>query len=1101
MSYDLTNPKLLKEWDKIKDSDVFPSLDAFAELFYQNPSCKCYRKYTSYPWSKENFFFGTYEEFLTYQRTTTEIPFYLASKIGTKVFNLTLLSFFRDENNKICAKCRCDCGNETIKPFDGIAKGNIRSCGCLSRRIISEPKSIKQTHPEILAHWDYEKNTILDTSVTSQSTKIVWWKCVQCNTSFEQSVSSFLRKKHCPTCDEKSRESVWRIYPELVEDEWDYEKNEIDPKDFLVSSSKLVWWKPRYGHSFQATVAERMRSPQGTSFEEQAIYYYVKQLFKDAINRGKYAFDDSGEIEIDIYIPCLHFAIEYDGAFWHKNKIDRDYHKNSVLKNAGAHLLRVRESGLADLEDNFGEVIYRKTSSGDTGLHLQEVINEVIRSIKTYITVNQFNLTNDIQLSLDAFKLTKEKLIEDRPNIYAQYITAYQKDNITKTCLMKFWDFEKNGNLLPQNVSIKAGIFVVLTCPKGHSFHVPPSRYKLSVDQSSQCKHCILNHCPAIFEYADCDARNCDIYNSLLETSNYVPINEGNRHSRFVEREEISIESSPCTKMLVKSSHLLYKKMQKSIADRLEKSPEKISSKTLLKWLISLDIYDRFDFLKAVDAVGQNTSPSLIDKMKDVLHNKVSLNNTYFTTTIGVPDTISADVALGFFKTYGSKSFSFSSLKYFDAPVIMDDFCDLLLSECRRNDFVCMVINHFDLAGKIEREYECLSNEFLVRLYKLLTRLNQIQFISEFDKCKKLLYSKISTDLSVAEDKSAKSVISIIQNCGSATKAQVRSWIDETLSPQKEQIIYLLYQKGFLKLIGSKASDSAGCKFSSKELNIDFIGDVETQLNIMAILGIHRFKYSLKLFDNPKFSDRFVSLIKKSADTSDEFLISGYDSDQLKAEILANVDTLSYAFAKQLYSMLMYLSTTVDRPYPCWYDDDPKEAMSALKRKITGKEPHYIAKKENLASPLTLGVTITFPDDVRAKHEAEIRELEEIEQHKFGEREPNGGTSGSLQSSADAPKNISHSSKKAKKKSSSNTAATIFNALWTFTKGAFFALWQICQVLVVIATLIFAFLDGLFFHKIRMQGIRKRAAQKAARTRKRNAPYKPSKRSRHYNLK
>ncbi len=52
MSYDLTNSKLLKEWDKIKDSDVFPSLDAFAELFYQNPSCKCYRKYTSY-YSKE----------------------------------------------------------------------------------------------------------------------------------------------------------------------------------------------------------------------------------------------------------------------------------------------------------------------------------------------------------------------------------------------------------------------------------------------------------------------------------------------------------------------------------------------------------------------------------------------------------------------------------------------------------------------------------------------------------------------------------------------------------------------------------------------------------------------------------------------------------------------------------------------------------------------------------------------------------------------------------------------------------------------------------------------------------------------------------------
>ena len=159
----------------------------------------------------------------------------------------------------------------------------------------------------------------------------------------------------------------------------------------MVSSSELVWWKPHYGQPFQATVTERMRSPQGTSFEEQAIYYYVKQLFKDTINRGKYTFDDSGEIEIDIYIPSLHFAIEYDGAFWHKNKGDRDCFKNSVLKNAGVHLLRVRESGLADLKDNFGEVIYRKTSSSGTGLHLQEVINEVIKSIKKYGLAFKYN--------------------------------------------------------------------------------------------------------------------------------------------------------------------------------------------------------------------------------------------------------------------------------------------------------------------------------------------------------------------------------------------------------------------------------------------------------------------------------------------------------------------------------------------------------------------------------------------------------------------------------------------------------------------------------------------------------------------------------------
>ena len=72
MSIDLKNKKLLKEWEKIKDSDIFASFEDFAEFYY-----------------------------------TT--------------------------------------------------KSNTRSCGCLSQRIISEIKSIKQTHPEILAYWDYEK--------------------------------------------------------------------------------------------------------------------------------------------------------------------------------------------------------------------------------------------------------------------------------------------------------------------------------------------------------------------------------------------------------------------------------------------------------------------------------------------------------------------------------------------------------------------------------------------------------------------------------------------------------------------------------------------------------------------------------------------------------------------------------------------------------------------------------------------------------------------------------------------------------------------------------------------------------------------------------
>ena len=65
---------------------------------------------------------------------------------------------------------------------------------------------------------------------------------------------------------------------------------------------------------------KRTQASSGTSFEEQAIYYYIKQLFRDAVNRGIYSFNDNESIELDIYIPCLRFAIEYDGAYWHNRK-------------------------------------------------------------------------------------------------------------------------------------------------------------------------------------------------------------------------------------------------------------------------------------------------------------------------------------------------------------------------------------------------------------------------------------------------------------------------------------------------------------------------------------------------------------------------------------------------------------------------------------------------------------------------------------------------------------------------------------------------------------------------------------------------------------
>ena len=172
MSIDLNNKNLLKEWAKIEYADIFPSLEKFAKYYYANGEKKCFRINTNDPWSKDNFFFGEYSELLIYYKK--EHP---KKHIGKKFHSLTIIDMFWQEHNgkeKLYAKCKCDCGNEVIKLFERITDGDSKSCGCLSGRNAPKNQSLSETHHELLLFWDYEKNTILDTEVTSKSERSVW---------------------------------------------------------------------------------------------------------------------------------------------------------------------------------------------------------------------------------------------------------------------------------------------------------------------------------------------------------------------------------------------------------------------------------------------------------------------------------------------------------------------------------------------------------------------------------------------------------------------------------------------------------------------------------------------------------------------------------------------------------------------------------------------------------------------------------------------------------------------------------------------------------------------------------------------------------------
>ena len=126
---------------------------------------------------------------------------------------------------------------------------------------------ITETHPDVAAEWDHERNETGPTDVTYGSGIVVWWRCsVQgCGHRWLARVGDRTRGKGCPECRRHrkpaSGQSLADRRPELIV-EWDHERNEMEPTDVTCGSRIRAWWRCSVrgcGHRWQARVSNRTR--------------------------------------------------------------------------------------------------------------------------------------------------------------------------------------------------------------------------------------------------------------------------------------------------------------------------------------------------------------------------------------------------------------------------------------------------------------------------------------------------------------------------------------------------------------------------------------------------------------------------------------------------------------------------------------------------------------------------------------------------------------------------------------------------------------------------------------------------------------------------
>ena len=317
----------------------------------------------------------------------------------------------------------------------------------------------------LLREWNYEKNGgLLPENFTSGSNQIVWWKCSKCSSEWRAKITNRTHGRGCPYCwDRKIRvgfNDLATTHPQLAK-EWDYEKNgDLTPQQVTHGSGRKIWWKCPLGHSYQADLLHRTggtncpicNSGRQTSFAEQALYYYIKKLFPDTINRYRDIFDKG--MELDIFIPSILLAIEYDGVFWHKGKEERERRKYHICHQNHIRLIRIREAPFTN-ETEFGIIadeMYHIDNMDDR-YNLEQLLTSFLMKFTRWST-NMIGRRPDVDLERDELEIRQ------------QYLLAQRAGSLDKTHPMvaKEWNYEKNGKLVPSMFQSGSSIRVWWKC-------------------------------------------------------------------------------------------------------------------------------------------------------------------------------------------------------------------------------------------------------------------------------------------------------------------------------------------------------------------------------------------------------------------------------------------------------------------------------------------------------------------------------------------------------------------------------------------------------------------------------------------------------------
>ncbi|MBP9853945.1 MAG: zinc-ribbon domain-containing protein [Candidatus Omnitrophica bacterium] len=482
------NPKLAEEWhlqknQKITPYDVTPGSN---KAVWWVCSINKNHEWKAIINSRN---FGNGCPFCGGKKVTVETSLYsINQKLAKEWYqlknkNITPKDVMPNSSKKVWWQCRKN--KNHIWQASISSRNSGKGCPYCSGRKASYENSLQSINPKLCNEWYQNKNIkITPKDVMPNSNKKVWWKCKKnIKHKWQATINSRNNGAGCPFCsgNKVSEDNCLQTVNLRVAKEWHPTKNgTLTPRDVIAGSKMRVWWqcKKNKDHIWRTSIGDRKITGcpfchSQTSMIELSIYSEIKHIFRRTQNR-KVKFG----VECDIFIPEINMAIEIDGSYWHKNKLENDQRKNEILMANGMKILRIREKGLEKILKN--DLLYYKKIADF------ELIKNILR-----IILKESELSKTSRNRINEYISGSKCINQDYYyKLQSMLPSPFPGDSLfdKNKRLIKEWHPTKNGNLTPKDVTENSGKKVWWIC-SNNSNHVW-EREVAGRNAGSGCPYC-----------------------------------------------------------------------------------------------------------------------------------------------------------------------------------------------------------------------------------------------------------------------------------------------------------------------------------------------------------------------------------------------------------------------------------------------------------------------------------------------------------------------------------------------------------------------------------------------------------------------------------